>query len=127
MLKVNGRDLGVRVQQKVMRRLTQEIDRVDQEIERLIASGPELRRNHDLVTSVKGIGDHAATYLLITTENFTLFKDWRKYACHAGGAPFENSSGTSLRGKTKVSQMANKTSKKPWATARHRPSNATPN
>lgn len=112
MLKVNSKDLGVRVQQKVIRQLTQEIDRVEQEIESLIASDPELRRNHDLVTSVKGIGDQTATYLLITTENFTLFKDWRKYACYAGVAPFENSSGTSLRGKTKVSQMANKTSKK---------------
>lgn len=32
----------------------------------------------------------------------------RKYACYCGTAPFEYSSGTSIRGRTKVSQMANK-------------------
>lgn len=112
MLKVNSKDLGLRIQQKVIRQLTQEIDRVEKEINRLIASDPELKRNHALVTSVKGIGAQTATYLLITTENFTLFKDWRKYACYAGIAPFENSSGTSIRGNTKVSQLANKCSKK---------------
>jgi transposase len=112
MLKVNSKDLAVRIQQKVIRQLTQEIDRVEKEINRLIVSDPELKRNHDLVTSVKGVGDQTATYLLITTENFTLFKDWRKYACYAGIAPFENSSGTSIRGNTKVSQLANKCSKK---------------
>jgi transposase len=112
MLKLNSKDLGVRIQQKVIRQLTQEIDRVEKEINRLIGSDPELKRNHELVTSVKGIGDQTATYLLITTENFTLFKDWRKYACYAGVAPFENSSGTSVRGSTKVSQLANKCSKK---------------
>jgi transposase len=112
MLKVNSKDLAVRIQQKVIRQLTQEIDRVEKEINRLIVSDPELKRNHELVTSVKGIGDQTAIYLLITTENFTMFKDWRKYACYAGIAPFENSSGTSIRGNTKVSQLANKCSKK---------------
>lgn len=38
--------------------------------------------------------------------------DRRKLACYAGVAPFEYSSGTSVRGKTRVSHIANKDLKK---------------
>ncbi len=36
------------------------------------------------------------------------FKDARKFASFCGIAPFPNSSGTSIRGRTKVSHLANK-------------------
>ena len=36
----------------------------------------------------------------------------KKFACYVGVAPFEHTSGTSVRGKTKVSKMANMTLKK---------------
>jgi len=35
-------------------------------------------------------------------------KDSRKLACFCGVAPFPHQSGTSIRGKTRVSHMANK-------------------
>jgi hypothetical protein len=47
-------------------------------------------------------------YLLICTKGFSNFENWRQLACYAGVAPFEHASGTSLRGKTKVSPMADK-------------------
>ena len=37
-----------------------------------------------------------------------MLKDTRKLACYCGVAPFEYSSGSSVRGKTKVHYMANK-------------------
>jgi len=42
---------------------------------------------------------------------FTVFESSRKFACYAGIAPFEYRSGTSIRGRTKVSHLANKTMK----------------
>ncbi len=45
---------------------------------------------------------------MVTTICFTKFNDSRKYACYCGTAPFKYSSGTSINGRTKVSQMANK-------------------
>lgn len=42
------------------------------------------------------------------TENFTSFTDPRKYAVYVGVIPFDNSSGTSIKGKKRVSQFANK-------------------
>ena len=61
-----------------------------------------------LVSSVVGIGFVTATNLIIHTNEFTIMKDSRKLACYCGVAPFAHQSGTSIRGKTRVSHMANK-------------------
>ncbi|UJH92699.1 IS110 family transposase [Antarcticibacterium sp. 1MA-6-2] len=42
---------------------------------------------------------------------FTSFKTWRKFASYIGIAPFPNISGTSIRGKTKISRLANREGK----------------
>src|ERR1017187_8934961 len=44
----------------------------------------------------------------LITNGFTMMKDAIKLACYCGVAPFEYSSGSSVRGKTKVHHMANK-------------------
>ena len=49
--------------------------------------------------------------MLVSTNNFTSFENGRKYACYAGIAPFEFTSGTSIRGKTRTSKFGNKTIK----------------
>lgn len=46
--------------------------------------------------------------MLAYTNGFTAFDNWRQFACYIGIAPFDNKSGTSLKGKTRLSQMANK-------------------
>jgi transposase len=63
---------------------------------------------YKLVTSVVGIGFVTAVNLMVHTNGFTMLKDTRKLACYCGVAPFEYSSGTSVRGKTRVHHMANK-------------------
>jgi transposase len=108
MLPLTKRDVGVRIQEKAIKELGKHIDRLDLEIQALIDSEPALKKNFDLAMSVKSIGPQTAAYMLMTTENFTLFKDWRKYGCYAGIVPFEKTSGTSIRGRSKVSPMANK-------------------
>jgi transposase len=85
-----------------------EIKEARQAIEELIGSDKSLKVNYDLVKSVQGIGFVTAVHMLIVTENFSRFADPRKFACYAGVAPFEHSSGSSIRGRTKVSQLANK-------------------
>jgi transposase len=85
-----------------------EIKEAKQAIEELIENDKVLKVNYDLVKSVQGIGFVTAVHMLIVTENFSRFSDPRKFACYAGVAPFEHSSGSSIRGRTKVSQLANK-------------------
>lgn len=77
-------------------------------IERLIKQDTELSTNYKLMNSVKGIGLVNAVLILVATANFTLFDDARKFGCYCGVVPFEYRSGTSVRGRTRVSHMANK-------------------
>lgn len=55
-----------------------------------------------------GIGPQTAAYLIIVTNAFGSFNNWRQLACYAGVAPFEYSSGSSIKGRTKVNHMADK-------------------
>ncbi len=92
----------------VMEVLKQEIKETEKGIKELINSDESLARNYELACSVTGIGFATAIHLLIATENFTRFDDVRKLICYCGVAPFEHSSGTSIRGKVRVSHLANK-------------------
>ena len=55
-----------------------------------------------------GIGFVVASTLIVVTNCFQGFKNSRQLACYSGIAPFEKQSGSSLKGKSKVSQYANK-------------------
>ncbi len=83
------------------------IEGIEEQIKDLIKSDETMKKNFDLATSVKGIGLIIAAFMLVTTNNFTGFENSRKYACYAGIAPFDNTSGK-YKGKTKVSHLANK-------------------
>lgn len=85
-----------------------DISCIEQEIEQLINSEPGIAENYKLIRSIVGIGLVNAALFLVYTCNFQAFTDARKYACYGGIAPFENTSGTSIRGKTRVSHLANK-------------------
>ena len=92
----------------VMEVLKQEIKETEKAIKELIGSDEPLQTNYELACSVTGIGFATAVHMLIATENFTRFSDVRKLICYCGVAPFEHSSGTSIRGKVRVSHLANK-------------------
>ena len=94
--------------QYVMQVLASEIKQTEIGIKELMKKEDALQANYELVCSVTGIGFATAVHLLIATENFTRFDDVRKLICYCGVAPFEHSSGTSIRGKTRVSHLANK-------------------
>lgn len=94
--------------ENVMQMLETEIKEAKATIEKLISKDPELQINYDLVRSVLGIGFVTAIHFLIVTENFTRFDNPRKFACYAGVAPFEYQSGSSIKGKTRISHLANK-------------------
>jgi transposase len=88
--------------------MEQSIRQLDKEIERVIREDKDLIKLYELSTSVKGVGLQIAANLLVYTNGFTRFDNWRKFSCYCGLAPFDYQSGTSLRGKTKVSALGNK-------------------
>ena len=74
----------------------------------LIASDDQLKQANQLLQSIPGIGEQLATHMIVYTRCFSAFRSWRQFACYAGVAPFEYTSGSSIRGKSKVSHLANK-------------------
>jgi len=106
-----GSDLNEKITHStrhIMDVLKDEIKEIELQIEEVIKSEQALQSNYSLITSVKGVGFVSAVHLLIVTENFTRFTDVRKFACYCGVAPFKNESGTSIRGKTRTSHLANR-------------------
>lgn len=95
------------VQKRIIGALSQEITIIEREMDRIIIDDPELSRLLRLLLSIKGIGKVTARFLIVHTNGFTTFKTWRKFASYCGIAPFPYRSGTSIRGRTKVSRLAN--------------------
>jgi transposase len=92
----------------LMQVLAIEIKQTEKFIAELLSSQKSLNINFELMKTITGIGFSSAVHFLIATENFTRFNDHRKFACYCGVAPFEHSSGSSIKGKTRVSHLANK-------------------
>jgi transposase len=88
--------------------IDKDLKNIESKIIDIINEDDNLKLLYKLITSVVGIGFVTAINLLVHTNGFTMMKDARKLACYCGVAPFEYSSGTSVRGKTKVHYMANK-------------------
>lgn len=97
--------------------IEKQIESIEKEIMQLIQQDATLNNLYKLITSVEGIGFVTACYVLITTNEFLSIREAKKYACYCGVVPFEHSSGSSVRGRTRVSHMANKTLKTLFHTA----------
>jgi transposase len=87
--------------------LEKDIEKTEAAIDKVIAEDQELKRLFTIVRSVPGIGTVTALQIIVTTNEFKQISNVRKYACYAGVAPFEHTSGSSIRGKTRTSKKAN--------------------
>ncbi|HEV7423727.1 MAG TPA: IS110 family transposase [Candidatus Paceibacterota bacterium] len=82
--------------------------RIEKEITELIKKDPALKQLFELITSVTGVGPVIAMNIIVLTDEFKKFDDPQKFSCYAGVVPFDHRSGSSIRGKSKVSHLANK-------------------
>jgi transposase len=94
--------------QKMVKALTDQIRELEKKIHKLIQQDDQLTKQASLVSSVPGVGKVLTWSLLSVTEGFQKITEARKLACYAGVVPFEHQSGTSIRGKTRVSVFADK-------------------
>ena len=84
------------------------IERVEAAIIKVVAQDENMQRNFQLITSIVGIGKVNAWMTIAYTENFTCFTNGRKYGAFCGVVPYDHSSGKTIKGKARVSDMANK-------------------
>ena len=97
--------------EKTIKHLDSQIQKVEEKIEASLKNDQTLQELYEYINSVQGVGKVSTWAILIVTEAFTKFENPKQFACYSGVAPFENSSGK-FKGKSKVSNMANKKIKK---------------
>ena len=88
--------------------LVDAITMIEEQIQQIIKSSEYLQNQYDLLTTIPGVGKVLALTVIASTSGFERFNNPRAFACHAGIAPFQYASGTSIQGRSRVSHRANK-------------------
>lgn len=96
------------VHRKIVKQLEKAIIQIEKKLETMITDIPDLKKQYELLKTIPGVGKVLAQTLVVFTNGFVRFNNARAFACHAGIAPFNYSSGSSIRGKNRVSHRANK-------------------
>jgi transposase len=105
---ISDKDLIMKTQLQLITNFDKQIEKLQMEIEKIIETKQQLKQNFSLLQSIKGVGKVVALAAIIKTQNFSRFTNARKFACFCGTAPFEHTSGTSIKGRTRVSHLADK-------------------
>ena len=100
-----------RINAPIIKQLQKQLEAIDLEIKETIYSDDRLKRLFTLIISVPGVGKQTAVSVITTTNEFISITEAKKFACYCGVVPFEHTSGSSIRGKHRVSQKANKSMK----------------
>ncbi len=87
--------------------LNEQIKTLEKEIKELIDNHPELKRQKELLVSIKGISDITAAKFLAEVPDVNQFKTAAQLAAYVGVTPRQKTSGTSVRGKSHISKMGN--------------------
>jgi len=95
--------------------LKKDLKKINDKIQEVIKSDEKLSKLYKIVVSVENVGPVVATAMITETNEFRRFDNGKQFACFTGVAPFQYTSGTSVRGKAKVSHLA----KKPMKTLLH--------
>lgn len=102
----------IKLYQKSIKECDQKIKIIEKEIQEIIKSQEEIAKTYNKMLDIVGIGPITAAFIICYTNNFNSFEDPRKFNCFCGLAPFQYTSGTSVKGKTKTSRYRNKILKK---------------
>ena len=80
-----------------LKHLEEDITQIEQEIQELVTSHEQLNQLYSVVQSVEEIGRITALELIIVSNEFQGIKTSKSCGCYGGVAPFEYSSGSSIR------------------------------
>lgn len=102
----------IKAHKAVLEGLKKSIEQIEVMIKKIVEEDESILRNYQLITSVPGIGHLSAIYIICCTNNFASKPSGKQLASYAGVVPFEHSSGSSIKGRSRVHKMANKELKK---------------
>jgi transposase len=93
--------------EEMLTHLKQQIARTEKLIRKHIDQHPSLKQQSELLTSIPGIAETTAALLLSEVPNIKQYRSARQVAAFAGLVPRERQSGSSLKGRVRLSKIGN--------------------
>jgi transposase len=93
--------------EELLNHLNEQIKRTEELIRQHIKGNPTLKRHSELLDSIPGIAETTAALLLSEITDITQYRSARQVAAYAGLVPRERQSGSSVRGRTRLSKIGN--------------------
>jgi transposase len=93
--------------QELLNHLNEHIKRTEKLIHEHLNNHPGLKRQSELLDSIPGIAETTAALLLSEITGIKQYKSARQVAAYAGLVPRERQSGSSVRGRTRLSKIGN--------------------
>jgi transposase len=93
--------------EELISHLSEQVKRTEALIRDHIDSHPGLKRQRELLDSIPGIAETTAAVLLAEVPDISQYKSARQVAAFAGLVPRERQSGSSVRGRTRLSKIGN--------------------
>jgi transposase len=90
----------------IMKSIDVQLKKIAKRVNEILEENQDMKKNVELIKTIPGVGEQTAVNMLVSTQNFTLFKSAKHLACYAGVVPFLNESGTIVK-RARVSKMAN--------------------
>lgn len=87
--------------------IEKQIKMIQQEIQEVCARDPDLQKRIDNICCVKGLGLLTVVTIIAETNGFDLIENKNQVVSFAGYDVVENQSGTSIRGKARISKKGN--------------------
>ena len=91
---------------KPLKDFKNEIKNIENSLDELFENNPELKQHRKNLQTIPGIGKKTATSILAESPDLSSFKSPRQYAAYAGLVPKHRTSGSSIRGKARLSKLA---------------------
>lgn len=93
--------------QSIINKIEKEIERCEVQIQQLIAKEEWLAAKVQKLQTIKGVGLITIAIVLAETQGFKLIKNSRQLTSYAGYDIVERESGTSIKGKARISKKGN--------------------
>lgn len=91
-----------------MRFINQQENEIKKEIDAIVKSDKTLKEEIDRITTITGVGQLTAVIVLAETNGFELIRNKKQLTSYAGLDVREKTSGTSVKGKPRISKKGNK-------------------
>jgi transposase len=93
--------------EELIAHLSEQIKKTESLIRNHIDNHPRLKRQRELLDSIPGIAETTAAVLLAEVPDISQYKSARQVAAFAGLVPRERQSGSSVRGRVRLSKIGN--------------------